>query len=47
MSEATKTSAEEYFANNPRMMGVAFTLTLLTLEAVGSVKAAGAATNGP
>lgn len=47
MSKVTKINVEEYFANNPRMMGVAFALGLFTFEAVGSVKAVGAITRGP
>ncbi|WP_438267186.1 DUF7503 family protein [Halorussus gelatinilyticus] len=48
MSEAPDATIAGYCSKHPRMMGVLFTVGLLTLEAVGQVKAGGgAATAGP
>lgn len=48
MSEAPSATMTEYFSKHPRMMGVLFTVGLLTLEVVGTVSAGGGAqTAGP
>jgi hypothetical protein len=37
----------KYFAENPRMMGVAFTMALLLLEAGNAAAAVGGVNSGP
>lgn len=47
MTQAKSSQMEEYLSNHPRMMGVLFTVGLLTLDAIGQAEAGGASTAGP